>query len=313
MLAVRPAAAADTAGILACLRAAFDPYHHEYTDAAFADTVLTPDTLRDRLTEMSVFVADDDGTIVGTVAASALDRAEGHLRGMAVLPGRQDRGVGSRLLQRALDDLAVRGCRRVTLDSTAPLVGAARFYERHGFSRTGGVRDFFGMPLHEYARAIDPGVDIRQAESADFPGLLRLINAAYRIAEGHFMDGDRLDETELGAYFARGTFLVGARPGDAPAACVFVEPTGDGRAYLGLLTVDPSAQRRGLGRLMMTAAERHCRDARCRAIDILIVNLRAELPAFYASRGFVASGTAPFDNPRRMKPAHFIKMALPLA
>jgi GNAT superfamily N-acetyltransferase len=312
MIAVRLAAARDAAAVLACLRAAFEPYRHEYTDAAFVDTVLTPDALGRRITKMSVFVADDGGGIIGTIAAAALDADEGHLRGMAVLPEHQKRGVASRLLRRALEELAVRGCRRVTLDTTAPLVDAARFYESRRFSRTGAVRDFFGMPLYEYAKAIDPGVGIREAVGDDVPALLRLINAAYRIAEGHFMAGDRLDETELRAYFARGTFLVAARPGEAPAACVFVEPKAGGRAYLGLLTVDPSAQRGGLGRLMMTAAEHHCRNAGCRAIDILIVNLRTELPRFYASRGFVANGTAPFDNPRRMTPAHFIQMTLPL-
>jgi hypothetical protein len=40
-------------------------------------------------------------------------------------------------------------------------------------------------------------------------------------------------------------------------------------------------------------------DAGCHAIDILIVNLRAELPPFYASMGFVPDGTTPFEDPRR--------------
>jgi ribosomal protein S18 acetylase RimI-like enzyme len=313
MMAVRLVSARDTAGILACLRAAFEPYRHEYTGAAFVDTVLTPDALRRRMTEMSLFVADDDGTIAGTVAASAPGHGEGHLRGMAVLPGRQHRGVGARLLQRALDDLAVRGCRRVTLDTTRPLVAAARFYERNGFSRTGAVRDFFGMPLDEFARSIATPVVIREAGDGDLAALISLINAAYRIAEGHFMDGDRLSDAELHEYCARGTFLVAARDDESLAACVFLESKEDGRVYLGLLTVDPAAQRQGLGRLMMAAAERRCRDEGARAIDILIVNLRTELPAFYGGRGFIADGTAPFANPRRMKAAHFIRMTLPLA
>jgi GNAT superfamily N-acetyltransferase len=313
MMAVRLAGARDAAGILACLQSAFEPYRREYTDAAFKDTVLTPDTLRERMASMSVFVADDGGMIVGTVAIAALDPDEGHLRGMAVLPDWQNRGVASRLLRRALDDLAVRGCHRATLDTTAPLTDAARFYESRGFSRTGTVRDFFGMPLYEYSSVLDAGVVIREAGTGDLPALLRLINAAYRIAEGHFMDGDRLSETELDEYCARGTFLVAAREAESPVACVFLEPQADGRTYLGLLSVDPAAQRRGLGRLMMAAAERRCCAAGCRAIDILIVNLRTELPPFYASRGFVANGTAPFDNPRRRKPAHFLQMTLPLA
>jgi hypothetical protein len=65
MMAVRHAGARDAAGILACLQAAFEPYRREYTDAAFTDTVLTPDTLRERMASMSVFVADHGGNIVG--------------------------------------------------------------------------------------------------------------------------------------------------------------------------------------------------------------------------------------------------------
>jgi len=40
----------------------------------------------------------------------------------------------------------------VTLDTTRPLERAIRFYERCGYRATGVVRDFFGMPLFEYAK-----------------------------------------------------------------------------------------------------------------------------------------------------------------
>jgi ribosomal protein S18 acetylase RimI-like enzyme len=102
---------------------------------------------------MFVYVAvTRKGKVIGTVAALA-DR-EGHLRGMAVHPDFQKRGVAAKLLERALSDLVTRRCRRVTLDTTRPLRTAARFYEAHGFQRTGRVSDFFGMPLYEYAKVL---------------------------------------------------------------------------------------------------------------------------------------------------------------
>ena len=55
----------------------------------------------------------------------------------------------------ALDELRARGCTRVSLDTTEPLRRAMGFYEAQGFRRTGRVRDFFGMPLHEYVRALE--------------------------------------------------------------------------------------------------------------------------------------------------------------
>jgi hypothetical protein len=42
---VRRATPADAASNLECLRAAFEPYRELYTPAAFADTVLSPDTI----------------------------------------------------------------------------------------------------------------------------------------------------------------------------------------------------------------------------------------------------------------------------
>lgn len=151
---VRRAARRDTPGILRCLHAAFEKYRERYTPEAFADTVLTGGALHERFRKMFVYVAvTRKGKVIGTVAAALADR-EGHLRGMAVHPDFQKRGVAAKLLERALRDLDTRHCRRVTLDTTRPLRTAARFYEAKGFRRTSRVSDFFGMPLYEYAKVL---------------------------------------------------------------------------------------------------------------------------------------------------------------
>jgi ribosomal protein S18 acetylase RimI-like enzyme len=53
-------------------------------------------------------------------------------------------------------ELAARSCQQITLDTTEPLQRAMRFYESHGYQRSGKVTDFFGMPLHEYVKDL-PG------------------------------------------------------------------------------------------------------------------------------------------------------------
>ena len=58
------------------------------------------------------------------------------------------------LLDRVESDLRDLGCSAVTLDTTAPLERAIRFYERNGFRSTGQVGSFFGMPLFEYRKDI---------------------------------------------------------------------------------------------------------------------------------------------------------------
>src|SRR5437868_6354017 len=91
---IRRATAGDAEGIIDCLRIAFQPYRAGYTEAAFADTVLDRDTVHQRLAAMVVFVASaGDDEIVGTIACNALEGEEGHIRGMAVRPNWQGRGV----------------------------------------------------------------------------------------------------------------------------------------------------------------------------------------------------------------------------
>ena len=142
-------------GILECLRLAFAPYEHGYSSAAYEDTVLTRESLLRRLDEMAVFVAlDHSGCVVGTVACTVIGQVEGHLRGMAVRPECQARGVADQLLACAEAELVRQNCSRITLDTTEPLQRAMRFYERHGFRRSSRVGDFFGMPLIEYVKVL---------------------------------------------------------------------------------------------------------------------------------------------------------------
>jgi ribosomal protein S18 acetylase RimI-like enzyme len=152
-ITIRKALETDAFGILECLRIAFEPYRAKYTPGGFADTVLTPQTIQHRLWEMTVFVAVTAGNeIVGTIACVVIDASEGHLRGMAVLPEWQGRGIAEKLLQSAELELAGRGCSRITLDTTEPLQRAVRFYEKHGYVASGRTTDFFGMALHEYVK-----------------------------------------------------------------------------------------------------------------------------------------------------------------
>jgi GNAT superfamily N-acetyltransferase len=53
------------------------------------------------------------------------------------------------------NELREAGCSLVTLDTTAPLARAIRFYERNGYVRSGVVSDFFGMALYEYKKRLE--------------------------------------------------------------------------------------------------------------------------------------------------------------
>ena len=163
------------------------------------------------------------------------------------------------------------------------------------------------MPL----QAIAP----RVAGEADIPALVRVINRAY-VIERAFKDGDRTDEEEVHARLTtkNAVFLVvddGASPTEL-AGAVYDEIREE-RGYFGMLAVHPRRQGSGLGRLLVTAAEDHCRHAGCTFLDISVVNLRTELPAFYAKFGYAPYAIGPFvSNVPLTRHAHVIMLTKPL-
>ena len=155
----------------------------------------------------------------------------------------------------------------------------------------------------------------RLATIADVPALVRLINRAYRV-EDFFIDGDRTHEAEVRMRLAKpdAAFLVVPAAGDAEtlAAAVYLEVHG-ARGYFAMLSVDPAYQKRGLGRMLTEAVEAHCRARGCAFVAIEVVNLREELPAFYARLGFTPDGTAPFPDPAKLtRDAHLVLMSKPI-
>ena len=149
---------------------------------------------------------------------------------------------------------------------------------------------------------------IRVATSADAAKITSVINSAFRIAEGFFIDGNRITQSEVEELLRKGAFLL-AETGDKLNGCVYVELRGE-RSYFGLLSVDPACQQGGLGSLLMNEAENYCRERGARFMDILIVSLREELPPFYRKRGYVENGTTPFPADVETKiPCHFINMS----
>jgi len=153
-LDIRPATAADAAAVLACLAEAFEPFRDAYSRQGFEGSALTADTIHTRLREMDVFVAEVEGRTIGTIATCVIPPSDGHLRGMAIVPEWQGRGIADKLLEFAELRLQSQKCSRVTLDTTSPLQRAIRFYEKHGYRATGKIGDHFGMPLYEYAKEL---------------------------------------------------------------------------------------------------------------------------------------------------------------
>ena len=154
-------------------------------------------------------------------------------------------------------------------------------------------------------------MDIRFATIADIPVLLSLVHGAYRgdtarkgwTHEADLLDGQRTDAPALEAMLADPDqrILIASDVG-APVGCVAIARVAVGKAYLGMLSVDPERQAGGLGRMLMAEAEAAAvREFGADRIEMTVIRQRAELIAWYERRGYALTGeTRPFplDDPR---------------
>jgi predicted N-acetyltransferase YhbS len=155
------------------------------------------------------------------------------------------------------------------------------------------------------------GARIRAAIPSDTEAVARLINAAF-IVERVVIDGDRTNPENVRSLMNTGRFLL-AEDSAGLVGCVYVELRGE-HSYLGLLSVAPQFQGRGLGHRLVTAAEDYSREVGCHAVYLRIISARAEILPFYRRLGYIESGTAPFPADVQTKvPTHFILMTKPLA
>lgn len=65
--------------------------------------------------------------------------------------------------------------------------------------------------------------------------------------------------------------------------------------YLGLLTVSPEIQARGIGKLLLQAAADYAKQLQLKSICITVISVRTELIAWYERHGYQKTGeTKPF-------------------
>ncbi|HEY8158995.1 MAG TPA: GNAT family N-acetyltransferase [Methylobacter sp.] len=85
-----------------------------------------------------IVVARQDGQVVGMVnllytVSTALGDRVALLEDMVVSPNARRSGVGSRLLEQAIQFARLNGCKRITLLTDSDNEPAQRFYQKHGF------------------------------------------------------------------------------------------------------------------------------------------------------------------------------------
>ncbi|MCC2547142.1 GNAT family N-acetyltransferase [Hymenobacter sp. BT175] len=163
---------------------------------------------------------------------------------------------------------------------------------------------------------------IQAAAAIDIPHLNQLVNSAYRgdasrrgwTTEAELLDGIRVDEQGLAEMLADPavTILKAENEEGRLLGCVYLKKQ-DAKLYLGMLSVAPDQQDRGLGKQLLAASEDHARALHCTALTITVISVRAELIAWYQRHGYAPTGaTEPFPNDPRFgiprQPLRFIVM-----
>ncbi len=121
-------------------------------------------------------------------------------------------------------------------------------------------------------------IPTRLATPADASAIVAVVNAAFAVEK--FLEGQRTEQAQILDMMKKGEFLVAWDDSPQMVASVYVELRDD-TGYFGMLAVDPARQGTGIGRKMVKAAERYCREHGCKRLDITVLSLRPELPPFY--------------------------------
>lgn len=139
----------------------------------------------------------------------------------------------------------------------------------------------------------------RHATAFDIPMLVELVTSAYRgdasragwTTEADLLDGLRIDAERIAADIERplSVILLGESNGDV-VACAHVAVEDDA-GYFGMFSVRPNLQGHGIGKLMLTEAERIARDElQQSAMRMTVIDVRDELIEYYARRGYQRTG-----------------------
>lgn len=147
---------------------------------------------------------------------------------------------------------------------------------------------------------------IQRASVADVPALDKLVNSAYRgesskkgwTSEADLLGGTRIDEAALrDLIMDETTIILKYTEDEVIQGCVELRKENE-NLYLGMLSVQPDQQAKGIGKKLMLAGEDFARQQRCTKIFMTVISVRDKLIEWYVRHGYRLTGERkPFVMP----------------
>ena len=142
-------------------------------------------------------------------------------------------------------------------------------------------------------------MNIFKASNKDVPEICALVNSAYRgdtsrkgwTTEADLFDGIRIDQTTLATYLneAGSVILKYTDESHEIIGCVYLKKERE-HLYLGMLTVAPDMQAKGIGKLLLKAAEEKAIEDGCKSVVMTVITSRYELIKWYRRNGYYETG-----------------------
>jgi ribosomal protein S18 acetylase RimI-like enzyme len=152
-------------------------------------------------------------------------------------------------------------------------------------------------------------MSFRKATLSDIYDLTELVNSAYRgdgskvgwTTEADLLGGQRTDAEKISEMIkASDSQIELAIENGELQGCIYIKKENK-FVYFGMLTVRPTLQNKGAGKLLLSHLEDLTREWGYQKIRMTVISQREELIAFYQRRGFKFTGeTEPFpeNDPR---------------